>query len=219
MANLIKQWLLRKIHFINKLRWLIYTEYNQTKRENFRQIGKNCSISPGCLISHRRRVTIKNNVLIQSKSVIHSLGGLYIGNNVGIAVGCTIWTADHVYRDGVAIPHSPKDLAKPVYIHDNVWIGANVSILPGVEIHEGAIIGMGSVVINQVPYCAIVLGNPARVIGYRDKNLYEQCKKEGRFTNFSSRDKIIVPKFIQRRPNLFNLVKPFVDNKEMFLEE
>lgn len=55
----------------------------------------------------------------------------------------------------------------PVLIEDDVWIGANVIILPGVKISKGSIIGAGSVVTKNVPEYAIVGGNPARVIKYR----------------------------------------------------
>lgn len=219
MLNFIKSFVLNRVSWLRKLQWIAYNNYYEHKKEEFREFGSNCSLSPGCLISHKNKVTIKNNVLIHGNSVFHTLGGLYIGNNVGIAVGCTIWTADHMYEDGITIPHGPNDLAKPVYIHDNVWIGANVSILPGTEIHEGAIIGMGSVVGKDVPYCGIVIGNLARVIGYRDKEMYEECKKKGKFVDFSARGRIIIPKSIQRRSTLLHYLSRYIDNEEMFLDE
>ena len=55
---------------------------------------------------------------------------------------------------------------KPVVIEDFVWCGANVTILPGVKIGEGAIVGAGSVVVKDVPKYAVVAGNPARVISH-----------------------------------------------------
>lgn len=55
-----------------------------------------------------------------------------------------------------------------VTIGDDVWIGANSVILPGVKIHNGAIIGAGSVVVKDVPANAIACGNPAKLIRYRE---------------------------------------------------
>ena len=54
--------------------------------------------------------------------------------------------------------------AKPVIIHDDVWIGEMVSILPGVEIGKGSIIGANSVVTKYIPDYSIAAGNPAKVI-------------------------------------------------------
>ena len=54
-----------------------------------------------------------------------------------------------------------------ISIEDDVWIGANSVILPGVHIHHGAVIGAGSVVTKDIPANAIAVGNPARVIKFR----------------------------------------------------
>ena len=61
-------------------------------------------------------------------------------------------------------PKDRKLSAKPVIIHDDVWIGEMVSVLPGVEIGRGAIIGANSVVTKSVPEYSIVAGNPAKII-------------------------------------------------------
>jgi hypothetical protein len=68
---------------------------------------------------------------------------------------------------------------KPVYIEDYVWIGLRASIAPGVRIGEGAIIAMGSVVVQDVPPLAIVAGNPAQVLTYRSKPDFERLKSLG----------------------------------------
>ena len=56
--------------------------------------------------------------------------------------------------------------AKKVKIGNDVWIGSNATILPGVEIQDGAIIAAGSIVTKDVPKNAVVAGNPARIIKY-----------------------------------------------------
>ena len=66
-------------------------------------------------------------------------------------------------------------------IGDNVWLGNNVIILGGVTIGEGAIIQAGSVVCMDVPACAIAGGHPAKPFKYRDREHYEQMKREGKF--------------------------------------
>jgi len=68
---------------------------------------------------------------------------------------------------------------KAVTIGENVWIGTHVLILPGAEIGEGAVIGAGTVVSGVIPPMAVVGGNPAKVIKYRDRETYERLKAEG----------------------------------------
>jgi maltose O-acetyltransferase len=109
-----------------------------------------------------------------------------IGDHSGIGVNCQVVGPITIGRDVMMGPdviiltqnHETRDLSrpmrgqgalprKPVVIHDDVWIGTRVIILPGVTIGRGAIIGAGAVVTRDVPPFAIVGGNPARVIKYR----------------------------------------------------
>lgn len=62
---------------------------------------------------------------------------------------------------------------KPVHIKKNVWIGVNVTILPGVTVGENTVIGAGAVVTHDVPDNAVVVGNPARVIKYLDAEKFK----------------------------------------------
>jgi len=59
--------------------------------------------------------------------------------------------------------------AKPIVIGNDVWLGVGCKILPGVTINDGAIIAAGSIVNEDIPAKAIVGGNPAKVIKYRDQ--------------------------------------------------
>lgn len=100
---------------------------------------------------------------------------------MAISLGCTIITSGHLY-DGEGwdgLPWSDENEDAAVVIEDNVWIGFNVTILPGITIREGAVVGAGSVVTHDVPKCAVVAGNPAAVIKYRDEGTYERLKALG----------------------------------------
>lgn len=88
-----------------------------------------------------------------------------------------IITSNHNY-EGNAIPYDDMDLVKDVKIEDFVWLGNRVMVLPGVTIGEGAIVQAGAVVVKDVPYCAIVGGNPAQVFKYRDKERFERLKRK-----------------------------------------
>ncbi|MBW7992316.1 MAG: acyltransferase, partial [Planctomycetes bacterium] len=108
-----------------------------------------------------------------------SLGGFQLGNCCALASNTTIITLDHHFRGAESIPWGEARIIKPVVIEDYVWVGMNASILPGVTIGEGAIIGMGTVVPKDVPPLAIVVGNPARIVGHRDEKEYSVLKKRG----------------------------------------
>ena len=94
--------------------------------------------------------------------------GVSIGRNVMIGPECFIYTMNHRF-DRTDIPMIDQGISEiqPVVIEDDVWIGARVTILPGVTIGEGAIIGAGAVVPKNIPRYAIAAGNPAEVKAYR----------------------------------------------------
>lgn len=86
------------------------------------------------------------------------------GNNVFIGPNCGFYTANH--------PIDPKlrsqgyEYAYPITVGNNVWIGAGVHVLPGVNIGDNAVIGAGSVVVKDIPKNAIAYGNPCKVVKY-----------------------------------------------------
>lgn len=84
------------------------------------------------------------------------------GNNVFIAPNCVFSTAGHAIDSEQRI--QGLEIALPITIGDNVWIGANVSVLPGVTIGSNTIIGAGSVVNKNIPDGVIAVGNPCKVI-------------------------------------------------------
>ncbi|HAS8547365.1 TPA: acyltransferase [Vibrio vulnificus] len=109
-------------------------------------------------------------------------GGLSIGENVIIGPKCNIWTYNHDFKSNQMIPYSHGDVFKPVVIGDHVWIGLNVTILPGTKINRGAIVSAGSVVRGEIEECAIVAGNPATIVGYRNKySFYDNVKRKNHY--------------------------------------
>jgi maltose O-acetyltransferase len=151
------------------------------KPGQFKECGQGVFIDRPIYINFPDRVILKDKVHIFRDTMINSRGGLYIGQNTGISNRCVILTDQHRYIDSDKIPFDNVVELKPVVIRDFVWIGIGVMILPGVEIGEGAIIGMGSVVARDVPPLAIMLGNPAKVIGHRSKEHFESCKATGKY--------------------------------------
>lgn len=115
----------------------------------------------------------KNNHFNGAK--LYGQGGISIGDNFHSAKNLIILTQNHNWK-GDALPYDNTVIYKPVNIGDNVWIGLNVIILPGVTIGEGCIIQAGSVVSKSIPNCAIAGGNPVQVIKYRDLEHYKRLK-------------------------------------------
>jgi len=93
---------------------------------------------------------------------------------------CKIITENHNY-EGTMLPYDNTFIVKNVKIGDCVWFGDQVLVVGNVNIGEGAIVAAGSVVCKDVPPLAIVGGNPARVIKYRNKEHYQKLKSKGRF--------------------------------------
>lgn len=85
-----------------------------------------------------------------------------IGDNVTFGPNVNIYTSNYPFNEVERM--KGIEYARPVIIYDNVWIGGNVTILPGTKINQGAIIGAGSVVTDDIPPYVIAAGNPCRVI-------------------------------------------------------
>lgn len=111
---------------------------------------QNIEIGSGC--------TFSNYVILDGHDRIS------IGDNCMLANKVTVATATHDYT---VDPMNSRLINKPVIIKNNVWIGIGATILPGVTIEEGAVVGAMSLVTRDVPARAIVMGIPAKVIKYR----------------------------------------------------
>lgn len=127
--------------------------------------GKGVNVERGAEFSRKLKIGdysgVGVNAMIQ--------GDCTIGNNVMMGPECMIYTINHNFSDaGATIRSQGFGDEKPVSIGNDVWIGARVIILPGVTIGTGAVIGAGAVVTKDVPDYAVVGGNPAKVIKYRN---------------------------------------------------
>lgn len=108
-----------------------------------------------------QHVAINHNVSMDGGS-----SGITIGDHSRIACQCTFFAFNHGMAPDLLVREQAVS-SKGIRIGQDVWIGANTSIVDGVDIHDHAIIGMGSVVTQNIPEYAIAVGNPARVIADR----------------------------------------------------
>lgn len=113
-------------------------------------------------------IEIGDNVSIGDGAHITAISSIRIGNNVLTGKNILITDNSHgaVTLDELETAPNKRPLFSkgPVVIGDNVWIGEMVSILPGVRIGEGSVIGAGAVVTRDVPPRCVAVGNPARII-------------------------------------------------------
>lgn len=126
--------------------------------------GANVNIQRNSVFSHR--CSIGDNSGIGENSELY--GPVEIGNDVMMGKRCVIYTRNHEFEslDKPMWKQGPQP-EKKVIIGNNVWIGGDVIILPGVHIHDGVVIGAGSVVTKDAPENGIIAGNPAKLIRYR----------------------------------------------------
>ena len=118
-------------------------------------------------------ITIGDNTRIHG-TCIHAFKSITIGKNCLIAANTQIIDGNGHELSFPNVENRIKtvDEPKPVVIEDNVWIGANVIILPGVTIGEGSVIAAGSIVSKNIPSMVVAGGNPARVIKDMKMNTY-----------------------------------------------
>ncbi len=132
----------------------------------FREIVENCGdefhINQPFRCDYGCNISIGNNFFANYNLTILDEAKVSIGDNVFIGPNVNIYTACH------PIESEPRNTrvqwAEPVTIGNNVWIGGNATILPGVTIGDNAVVGAGSVVTKNVEADTVVGGNPARLI-------------------------------------------------------
>jgi chloramphenicol O-acetyltransferase type B len=165
-----------------KLYRLVYNNY----RVNTYLVARNCKKVGiglkvyGASFGFNNNVTLGNYVNINGCEILGG-GNVEIGNYFHSGRFLQIITQNHRYENAESIPYDKVRIKKNVVIKDFVWIGQGVTIIPGVTIGEGAIIGANAIVTRDVPDLAIVGGNPAEIIKYRNKDEFYKLKSENKF--------------------------------------
>ena len=126
-------------------------------------LGRKSVIESYCCINNAvGDVTIGNNTRIGIHCTL--IGPVCIGDNVNLAQGITVTALNHNFADTSRRIDEQGISTNPVVIGDDVWIGANAVILPGVTIGRHVVVAAGAVVTKDVPSYCVVAGVPAKVI-------------------------------------------------------
>lgn len=149
-----------------------YPVFNALKslflRLNGATIGKGVIYYPGVWIAPGRNAVFGDHIDFALDVLVETSGGVSIGDRTLIGYGTKILSSNHVIPPKPGRIYGSGHDRKPIVIGKDVWIGANVLILAGRTIGDGAVVAAGSVVTKDVPPFTIVGGNPARVLRVRD---------------------------------------------------
>lgn len=173
MNTKIKKYLKKKFAAILRLKDAINTMrflyLNGQKKKKFGLRSEESPISMPAHISNPQNVFMHEQTRIQAFSKIITYTGKFIMKKYsGAAPGLTVITGNHIPT--VGIPHFKlpslriNESEKDVIVEEDVWLGANVTLLSGARIGRGSVIGACSVITKHVPPYAVVVGNPFRII-------------------------------------------------------
>ena len=138
----------------------------------YHQLGEGTTVSNQLTVVAPQNVRMGRSVYVMNGVLLMASGGIIIEDYVMIAAHAKIITNDHdpYYR--------PIITCQPIIIKEGAWIGAGAAIMKGVTVGRYAIVGANSVVTKEVPDFAVVVGNPAKVIKFLDKNKFSDRKKD-----------------------------------------
>ncbi len=151
----------------------ILQELNFCDRSDFKKIqeisyrllgraGKNLFINPPFYCDYGTYIEVGDNFSANYNCTILDVAKVTIGSNVMFAPNVSVFTAGHPVHP--AARNTMYEYGISITIGDNVWVGGNSVILPGVHIGSNTVIGAGSVVTKDIPDGVIAAGNPCRVI-------------------------------------------------------
>lgn len=175
-----RQYAKELIFDFNALRPSEIEKRNNIIRQLFKQTGDPFFIEPPFRCDYGYNISIGNNFYANYNLIILDCAEITIGDNVFIAPNVSLFTAGH------PIHFEPRnqdlEYAIPISIGNNVWIGGNVVINPGITIGNNSVIGAGSIVTKDIPNNVIAVGNPCkilRIITDDDKNYYFKKNRFG----------------------------------------
>lgn len=151
-----------KLWEFNNLRPDQTAEMNEILKSLFGSIGERFIINQPFRCDYGTNIFLGEDCFINFNCTILDEATVKIGRNAFLGPNVSIFTACHPLDAGKR--NQFIEWAEPVTIGDNVWIGGNVTILPGVNIGDNVVIGAGSVVTKDFPSDVVIGGNPAKIL-------------------------------------------------------
>ena len=153
-------------HDYNLLRPSQTAERTELMRRILGKTGERFKIISPFFCDYGFNIEVGENFFANFNLVILDEARVTFGDNVFIAPNCAFYTAGHPLD--VAQRNAGLEYSLPIRVGNNVWIGGNVCVMPGVTIGDNTVIGAGSVVVHDIPAGVLAAGNPCRVIRQLD---------------------------------------------------
>lgn len=126
-------------------------------------------VQPRVTIIQSNRLVVGRNCAVNTGSYINAKGGICFGDNVLVGANVTLSSGKHpIEGSNPPIFERPTE-PLPIIVEDDVWIGANAVIMPGVTLKKGTVVGAGAIVTKNTEEYSVVVGIPARILKYRIK--------------------------------------------------
>jgi len=146
----------------NEIKYSQSEKRNQLIRQLFNKTKNNFLIEPSFWCDYGYNIEIGENFYSNHNLVILDAVEVKFGDNVFIGPNCGFYTAGHPIN--AKQRNEGLEYAKPITIGNNIWLGGNVAVMPGITIGDNTIIGAGSVVTKNIPGNVIAVGNPCKVL-------------------------------------------------------
>ena len=151
----------RLLHRLNVTEYLLTDAARQILAELLPHAGQNLYVEPPFYCDYGSNIYCGSNVYFNVNCVVLDAARVAIGSNVLFGPGVQLYAATHSLDAGT---RRMLELARPITIGDDCWLGGGAIVCPGVTIGPGCVIGAGAVVTKDVPPYSLAVGNPARVI-------------------------------------------------------
>lgn len=135
---------------------------NRVLQKLFPHLGKNVTLLQPLAVDYGTYTHIGDESFINYGAYFMDGGGIRIGRYCFMGPRCSLYTAVHPLHSGTR--NKGLEQALPITIGDNVWIGGDVTILPGVTIGDGTVIGAKSLVTKDIPAHVLAVGNPCVIV-------------------------------------------------------
>ena len=152
----------QKVYELNMLAPKDRDRIPELLKELFGKTGENVWLEPPFHCDYGWNIEVGENFFANYGLTVLDVGKVSIGDNAQIAPNVSIYTAGHPLHPESR--NSGYEYGIPISIGNNVWIGGNTVILPGVVIGDNVVIGAGSVVTKDIPSNMLAAGNPCKVI-------------------------------------------------------